>query len=235
MNEVDELFLDLDAKESQIEFPIVYTNAKAGWAPPRRTTKARIWPAVRLLIERSRRRGTKKATRFRRASRTSTPTPMSAASRCAASIRGTIAAAAGRLVPPRRLGRERQIDRAVRERRAARVPRTAPGPGEIIALAGIPGSRLARRSPTRTPATPLPVIAVEKPALGMTIGSHLAARRPVGNKLTARQVEDRLQQDRRQRRDPRRRHHGRTPGRSRGGASCSSPCSSSRCGGRVSS
>src|SRR2546430_12160188 len=27
-----ELFLDLDADESQIDFPIVYTNAKAGWA-----------------------------------------------------------------------------------------------------------------------------------------------------------------------------------------------------------
>src|SRR5512135_2087159 len=32
VNEVYELFLDLDADEHQIEFPIVYTNAKAGWA-----------------------------------------------------------------------------------------------------------------------------------------------------------------------------------------------------------
>src|SRR6201996_6978438 len=32
INEVYELFLDLDADESQIEFPIVYTNAKAGTA-----------------------------------------------------------------------------------------------------------------------------------------------------------------------------------------------------------
>src|SRR3984885_2663709 len=32
VNEVYELFLDLDATEQQIEFPIVYTNAKAGWA-----------------------------------------------------------------------------------------------------------------------------------------------------------------------------------------------------------
>ena len=32
VNEVYELFLDLDAAEEQIEFPIVYTNAKAGWA-----------------------------------------------------------------------------------------------------------------------------------------------------------------------------------------------------------
>src|SRR4051795_9384379 len=32
VDEVYELFLDLDADESQIEFPIVYCNAKAGWA-----------------------------------------------------------------------------------------------------------------------------------------------------------------------------------------------------------
>ena len=32
VDEVYELFLDLDADESQIEFPIVYTNAKDGWA-----------------------------------------------------------------------------------------------------------------------------------------------------------------------------------------------------------
>src|SRR6187397_992758 len=32
VNEVYELFLDLDADESQIEFPIVYTNARAGHA-----------------------------------------------------------------------------------------------------------------------------------------------------------------------------------------------------------
>src|SRR5829696_941997 len=32
VDEVYEMFLDLDANEDQIEFPIVYTNAKAGWA-----------------------------------------------------------------------------------------------------------------------------------------------------------------------------------------------------------
>ncbi len=32
VDEVYELFIDLDANEEQIEFPIVYTNARAGWA-----------------------------------------------------------------------------------------------------------------------------------------------------------------------------------------------------------
>src|SRR6195952_1226061 len=32
IDETYELFLDLDATEEQIDFPIVYTNARAGWA-----------------------------------------------------------------------------------------------------------------------------------------------------------------------------------------------------------
>src|SRR5882762_11588006 len=34
VDEVYELFLDLDADEHQIEFPILYANARAGWATP---------------------------------------------------------------------------------------------------------------------------------------------------------------------------------------------------------
>src|SRR5688500_935559 len=34
LDEVYELFLDLDAKEHQIEFPVLYANAKEGWASP---------------------------------------------------------------------------------------------------------------------------------------------------------------------------------------------------------
>src|SRR3954453_7057865 len=53
VDEVYELFLDLDAEESQIEFPIVYTNAKAGWAsgePDLEGTDLR--PLFELLIDR---------------------------------------------------------------------------------------------------------------------------------------------------------------------------------------
>ena len=41
VNEVYELFLDLDADESQIEFPIVYCNARAGRAG---ADGRRVWP-----------------------------------------------------------------------------------------------------------------------------------------------------------------------------------------------
>ena len=41
VDEVYELFIDLGATESQIEFPIVYTNARAGARRSRRPTRAR--------------------------------------------------------------------------------------------------------------------------------------------------------------------------------------------------
>ena len=53
VNEVYELFLDLDADESQIEFPIVYTNARAGWAALEEGVEGTdLRPLLDLLVER---------------------------------------------------------------------------------------------------------------------------------------------------------------------------------------
>src|ERR1700727_1276998 len=52
VNEVYELFLDLDADETQIEFPIVYTNAKAGWAALEEgAVGTDLGPLMDLLLE----------------------------------------------------------------------------------------------------------------------------------------------------------------------------------------
>src|ERR687895_38929 len=48
VDEVYDLFLDLDADESQIEFPIVYTNAKEGWA---NTTEGETGRDLRPLFD----------------------------------------------------------------------------------------------------------------------------------------------------------------------------------------
>lgn len=56
VDEVYELFLDLDADESQIEFPIVYTNAKDGWAstdfdPDNPVDGRDLRPLLDLIVE----------------------------------------------------------------------------------------------------------------------------------------------------------------------------------------
>ena len=87
VNEVYELFLDLDATAEQIEFPIVYTIARegkagldpigAGGRPERRSS--------RRCSRRFPRRRTTRSIRCRRSSPTSTPRPTSAGSPCCAS------------------------------------------------------------------------------------------------------------------------------------------------------
>src|SRR3954463_2736295 len=52
VHEVEELFLDLDAAEDQLDFPIVFTNAKAGRASLERTEPGEnLRPLLDLLVE----------------------------------------------------------------------------------------------------------------------------------------------------------------------------------------
>src|SRR3954467_758128 len=53
VDEVYELFLDLDANEEQIDFPIVYTNARAGWASMDADVEGSdLKPLFELLLDR---------------------------------------------------------------------------------------------------------------------------------------------------------------------------------------
>ncbi len=53
VDEVYELFLDLDADSDQIDFPIVYTNAKAGWAALEEGVEGTdLSPLLDLMLER---------------------------------------------------------------------------------------------------------------------------------------------------------------------------------------
>ena len=53
VDEVYELFLDLDADSEQIDFPIVYTNAKAGWASLEEGVEGTdLSPLLDLMLER---------------------------------------------------------------------------------------------------------------------------------------------------------------------------------------
>ena len=89
VDEVYELFLDLDADEEQIEFPIVYTNAKAGWACTEEGAEGEnLRPLFELILSTVPAPDLQpRARRSRRSSPTSTPRPTSAGSRSAACTR----------------------------------------------------------------------------------------------------------------------------------------------------
>jgi GTP-binding protein len=77
-----------------------------------------------------------------------------------------------------------------------RVPIDTAGPGDIVAVAGIPDITIGETLADPEDPRPLPVITVDEPSLSMTIGintSPLAGES--GKKLTARLVKSRLDQE----------------------------------------
>ncbi len=198
VNEVYELFLDLDADEEQIEFPIVYTNAKAGWASMEEGVEGTdLQPLLDLLVER-------------------VPAPLYEEGHPLQARVTNLDADSyvGRLALCRVhegwIRRGQQVawcrrDGSTENVKVAelyvteglkRTPAEEAGPGEVMALAGIPEITIGETIADPDDPRPLPLIAVEEPALGMTVGintSPLAGQS--GSRLTARQVQERLQRE----------------------------------------
>jgi GTP-binding protein len=78
-----------------------------------------------------------------------------------------------------------------------RHPAERAGPGDIIAVAGIPDIMIGETLADADDPVPLPLIRVDEPAISMTIGTNTAplAGRTKGAKVTARLVKDRLDRE----------------------------------------
>jgi GTP-binding protein len=198
VNEVYELFLDLDADEEQIEFPIVYTNAKAGWASRDEDVEGTdLRPLLDLLVERIPAPAYKEGHPLQARVTNLDADPYVGRLALCRVHQGTIRKGQD-VAWCRREGaieRVRVAELYVTEG-LQRLPAEAAGPGEIIALAGIPDITIGETIADLDDPRPLPAIAVEEPALGMTVGvnsSPLAGRS--GSRLTARMIKDRLDQE----------------------------------------
>jgi GTP-binding protein len=202
IDEVYELFLDLDADESQIEFPIVYCNAKAGRAstryePGQEIAEQDLAALLDLLIERIP-PPTYDSEHPLQALVTNLDASPYVGRLAICRVRNghiskgqTIAwcRASGEVV------RAQAVELYVTEA-LERVEAEEAGPGEIIAVAGIAEVTIGETLADPDDARPLPVITVDEPAMSITIGvntSPLAGRE--GDKLTARQIKTRLDQE----------------------------------------
>ncbi len=78
-----------------------------------------------------------------------------------------------------------------------RVPGESAGPGDIIAVAGIPEINIGETLADPENPVALPLITVDEPAISMTIGTNTSplAGRLKGTKVTARLVKDRLDRE----------------------------------------
>ena len=196
LDEIYELFLDLDADESQIEFPIAYTNARAGWAATEEGVEGTdLRPLLDLLVERIPAPVYEEGHPLQaRVTNLDADAYVGRLALCRVH-QGTIHKGQDVAWCRRDGGIERvRVTELYVNEGLSRKPADEAGPGEIMALAGIPDITIGETIADLDDPRPLPVIAVEEPALGMTVGintSPLAGRS--GSRLTARMVDDRLQ------------------------------------------
>ncbi|MDX6633496.1 MAG: GTP-binding protein [Solirubrobacterales bacterium] len=198
VEEVYELFLDLDANEAQIEFPIVYTNARAGWASLEQGVEGSdLSPLLDLMIERIPAPAYDPGMPLQAHVTNLDASPYVGRLALCRVRNGTIHAGqqiawcrADGSIEQAKVG-ELYITEAL-----DRVPAEEAGPGEIIAVAGIEEVTIGETLADPDDPRPLPVITVDEPSLSIVIGintSPLAGRE--GSQLTARQVRARLDQE----------------------------------------
>jgi GTP-binding protein len=198
VNEVYELFLDLDADESQIDFPIVYTNARAGWASLAEGEEGTdLKPLMDLITEAVPAPSYDPEAPLQAHVTNLDASPYVGRLAICRVHNGTIEA--GKPIAWCRANGE--IERATVSElyvteALERVEADEAGPGEIIAVAGLPEVTIGETLADPEDPRPLPVISVDEPSLSITLGintSPLAGRD--GDKLTARQIRDRLDQE----------------------------------------
>ena len=200
VDETYELFLDLDAKENQIEFPIVYASAKNGRASTNRPDNGGLPDKENLdeLFETI--YNTIPAPTYTEGA----PLQAHVTNLDSSPYLGRLALCRvhegtikkGQMVTWIKTdGSQTQvrISELLMTEALERVPAESAGPGDIIAVAGIETITLGETLADTENPKALPLITVDEPSISMTIGintSPLAGQS--GTKLTARLVKDRL-------------------------------------------
>jgi GTP-binding protein len=198
VDEVYELFLDLGADEQQIEFPIVYANARAGragFAPDELADD--LQPLIETLLK-------------------TVPPPEYDPDHPLQALVTNLDASpyVGRLALCRirhgwlRKGQQVawcRADGTIERAKLTelfvtealdRVPADEAGPGQIVAIAGIPEITIGETIADPDDPRPLPVTVVDEPSLSIVLGintSPLAGHE--GDKVTASMVKQRLDQE----------------------------------------
>ncbi|BDH15103.1 translational GTPase TypA [Streptomyces hygroscopicus] len=206
VNETYDLFLDLDADEDQIEFPIVYACARDGVAsltkPEDGTVPAdseNLQPFFTTLLEHA------------PAPEYDDEAPLQAhvTNLDADNFLGRIAllrVEQGELKKGQTVAWIKRdgtmsnvrITELMMTEALTRKPAEKAGPGDICAVAGIPDIMIGETLADPENPVALPLITVDEPAISMTIGTNtspLVGKGGKGHKVTARQVKDRLDRE----------------------------------------
>ncbi|MDA2803329.1 translational GTPase TypA [Nocardiopsis suaedae] len=204
VDDVYELFIDLGADESQIEFPIVYACARDGKASLERPENGGVpdnddlTPFFRTLLD------TVPAPEYAPGA----PLQAHVTNLDASPFLGRLALCRVRQGEIRKGQQVAWIraDGSVQQVKVTellmtealeRKPAEQAGPGDIIAIAGIPDIMIGETLADPEDPRPLPLITVDEPAISMTIGTNTSplVGKVKGAKVTARLVKDRLDRE----------------------------------------
>ena len=203
VDETYELFLDLDATEEQIDFPIVYCQAKTGQASLTRPADGTspdspdLEPLFQVIKD------TIPAPTYEEGA----PLQAHVTNLDASPYLGRLALCRifnGTMKKGQTVAwckkdgtiENVKLTELLGTEALTRVPIDEAGPGEIVAIAGIPEIYIGETLADPEDPRPLPLMTIDEPSISMTIGintSPLAGRS--GKKLTARQVKDRLEKE----------------------------------------
>ena len=206
VDETYDLFLDLDADEEQIEFPIVYACARDGVASltkpqdgtvPQDSTN--LEPFFNTILS------TVPAPEYDE----SAPLQAHVTNLDADNFLGRIALCRVRQGELRKgqtvtwIRRDGtmsnvRITELLMTEALTRKPAEKAGPGDICAISGIPDIMIGETLADPENPIALPLITVDEPAISMTIGTNtspLVGKGGKGHKVTARQVKDRLDRE----------------------------------------
>jgi GTP-binding protein TypA/BipA len=198
LNEVYELFLDLDANETQIEFPIVYCNARAGKAGLDPDELADdLEPLFQTLFARIPAPSYEDGHPLQAHVTNLDASPYVGRLAICRVHEGTLRK--GETVAWCRADGTVQnvkITELYVTEALDRVDAEEAGPGEIAAVAGIPEITIGETLADPADPRPLPVIGVDEPSLSMTVGINTSPLNGQdGTKLTASMLKARLDQE----------------------------------------
>ncbi|MBO8195307.1 translational GTPase TypA [Streptomyces oryzae] len=206
VDETYDLFLDLDADEEQIEFPIVYACARDGIASLTQPADGAVpadsdslEPFFTTLLE------TVPAPTYEEGA----PLQAHVTNLDADNFLGRIAllrVKEGSLKKGQTVAWMRRdgsvqnvrITELLMTEALTRKPAAEAGPGDICAVAGIPDIMIGETLADAENPVALPLITVDEPAISMTIGTNtspLVGKGGKGHKVTARLVKDRLDRE----------------------------------------
>src|ERR1700723_139232 len=195
VSEVEDLFLDLDADEHQISFPILYSNARAGWGSTERGVEGTdVAPLFQAIIDHV------PAPEFDEHA----PTQALVCNLSASPYVGRLAICRvynGELTKGGTIA-WCKVDGSIEKAKITemyvtesleQVPAESAGPGEIVSIAGLSEVTIGETLADADNPIPLPAITVDEPSLAMTIGINTSPLSGSdGTKLTARLLKNRL-------------------------------------------